>query len=110
MTINPEGWGGNYFNTTSRNANQVQFLPVLQLPSKKCLGRHEIRFGFDFLYRTFTGNSASRTVNLLPESCQAAQFFNAQCAGAEQIAFLRAREIARHGLPNFRNTSRTTGR
>ena len=27
-------------------------------------------------------------MNLLPESCPAAQFFNAQCAGAEQIAFL----------------------
>jgi len=67
MTINPEGWGGNYFNTSSRNANQLEVLPVLQLPSKKWLGRHEIRFGFDFLYRTFTGSSVSKSINLLEQ-------------------------------------------
>ena len=49
MTINPEGWGGNYFNTSSRNANQLEILPSMQLPSKSSLGHHEIRFGFDYL-------------------------------------------------------------
>jgi hypothetical protein len=88
MTINPEGWGGNYFNTTSRNAKQVEFLPVLQLPTKKFLGSHQLRFGFDFLYRTFTGNTDSRPIELLPESCPVAQFFNGVCTGAEQITFL----------------------
>ena len=67
MTINPEGWGGNYFNTSSRNANQVEALPALQLPSKSWLGRHDIRFGFDFLYRTFTGSTASQPISLLAE-------------------------------------------
>jgi hypothetical protein len=67
MTINPEGWGGNYFNTSSRNANQLELLPVLQLPSKSWLGHHDIRFGVDFLYRTFTGNSVSQQINLLAE-------------------------------------------
>jgi hypothetical protein len=65
MSINPEGWGGNYFNTSSRNADQVEVLPVLQLPMKSRFGQHEIRFGVDFLYRTFTGNSLSRNINLL---------------------------------------------
>jgi hypothetical protein len=88
MTINPEGWGGNYFNTTSRNANQVEILPALQLPSKNWLGHHEIRFGFDFLYRIFTGNSDSRTINLLPEACPPAEFFAGNCVGDEQITFL----------------------
>ena len=55
MTINPEGWGGNYFNRSSRNADQVEILPVLQLPTKHWFGTHEIRFGFDFLYPRFYG-------------------------------------------------------
>ena len=88
MIIDPEGWNGNYFNTTSRNANQVELLPVLQLPSKKWLGHHEIQFGFDFLYRTFTGNSDSRAVNLLAESCAPAEFLTGNCVGDERIAFL----------------------
>jgi hypothetical protein len=87
MTINPEGWGGNYFNTSSRNANQLEVLPALQLPSKKWLGRHEIRFGFDFLYRTFTGSSVSQPINLLPEGCTLAQLQAHACTSAEQITF-----------------------
>jgi hypothetical protein len=84
MTINPEGWGGNYFNTSSRNANQLEVLPVLQLPSKKWLGRHEIRFGFDFLYRTFTGSSLSRPINLLNQDGTIAEGITFQGPGALQ--------------------------
>jgi hypothetical protein len=87
MTINPEGWGGNYFNTSSRNANQVEALPVLQLPSKSWLGHHEIQFGVDFLYRTFSGSSVSRTINLLAEDCTPAEYLAQECAPAEQITF-----------------------
>jgi hypothetical protein len=87
MTINPEGWGGNYFNTSSRNADQVEVLPVLQLPMKSWHGQHEIRFGFDFLYRTFSGTSNSQTINLLPEGCTLANLQSTNCA-AEQINFL----------------------
>ncbi len=84
MNINPEGWGGNYFNTSSRNANQLEVLPALQLPSKKWLGRHEIRFGFDFLYRTFTGSSVSRPINLLNEDGTTAEQITFQGSGALQ--------------------------
>jgi Carboxypeptidase regulatory-like domain/TonB dependent receptor len=68
MTINPEGWGGNYFNTFSRNANQVEVLPILQLPAKSWLGSHQLQFGTDVLYRSFTGSSVSRPINLLEQS------------------------------------------
>ncbi len=68
MTINPEGWGGNYFNAFSRNANQVEALPVLQLPAKSWLGIHQLQFGTDVLYRSFTGSSVSRPINLLEEN------------------------------------------
>ncbi len=67
MTINPEGWGGNYFNTFSRNGNQVEALPILQLPTLSWLGSHQVQFGTDVLYRTFTGSSVSRPINLLAQ-------------------------------------------
>jgi hypothetical protein len=88
MTINPEGWGGNYFNISSRNANQAEILPSLQLPSKTWLGKHDIRFGIDFLYRTFTGSSISRSVNLLAEGCTLAGLQASACVPAETINFL----------------------
>lgn len=67
MTINPEGWGGNYFNTFSRNANQVELLPVVQLPVKSYFGTHQVQFGLDALERSFTGSSDSRPVHLLAQ-------------------------------------------
>lgn len=94
MTISPEGWGGNYFNRASRNADQVEILPVLQIPTKHWYGTHEIRFGFDFLYRTFTGNSVSQTINILPElpasngPCMLALLQANACSPVEQINFL----------------------
>ncbi len=78
QTINPEGWGGNYFNVSSRNANQLEILPVLQLPAKHWLGQHTIHIGFDYLYRTFTGSNVSRPIDLLQEDT----------SPAEQITFL----------------------
>ncbi len=87
LTINPEGWGGNYFDKSSRNADQFEALPVLQLPSKSWLGHHDIRFGVDFLYRTFTGSSVSQPISLLPEGCTLAGLQADLCTPAEQITF-----------------------
>ncbi len=67
MTISPLGWGGNYFNTFARNANQLEALPILQLPTISWLGTHQLQFGTDVLYRSFTGNSNSRPINLLDQ-------------------------------------------
>ncbi|HWF12556.1 MAG TPA: TonB-dependent receptor [Candidatus Acidoferrales bacterium] len=67
MTINPEGWGGNYFNTFSRNGNQMEALPILQLTTLSWLGSHQVQLGTDVLYRTFTGSSVSRPINLLAQ-------------------------------------------
>ncbi len=68
MTINPEGWGGNYFNAFSRNANQLEARPVLQLPVMSWHGSHQVQFGTDVLYRSFTGSSVSRPIDLLAEN------------------------------------------
>ncbi|HET6144237.1 MAG TPA: TonB-dependent receptor [Candidatus Acidoferrales bacterium] len=67
MTINPEGWGGNYFNTFSRNGNQVEALPIVQMPVLSWRGTHQVQFGSNALYRTFTGSSISRPIQLLAQ-------------------------------------------
>jgi hypothetical protein len=81
MTINPEGWGGNYFNTFSRNANQAEALPILQLPAMTWLGIHQLQFGTDVLYRSFTGSSVSRPIDLLEEDGAVDETINFQGAG-----------------------------
>jgi hypothetical protein len=87
MTINPEGWGGNFFNTSLLNANQLEALPVLQLPAVSWHGTHQVQFGTDVLYRTFTGSSDSRPVNLLAEGCTDIELFANECTPAETISF-----------------------
>ena len=79
MTISPVGWSGDYFNTAEHNANQVELVPSLQLPGKEWLGKHEIHFGFDFLYRTFTGSSASRPIDVYPQECSLVDLQINQC-------------------------------
>ena len=81
MQINPEGWGGNFFNAYWRNANQIEAIPNLQLPTKKWLGRHEFQFGADFLYRSYTGSSVSQPIELLAQDGTIAETINFQGAG-----------------------------
>ena len=85
MQISPEGWGGNFFNTWSRRANQVEALPAFQLPGKTWHGRHEVRFGEDVLYRSYNGSSVSHPVDLLAQDGTIAERIDFQGAG-----FLRA--------------------
>ena len=73
MQILPEGWGGNFFNSWLRNANQLEAIPSVQLPAKKWHGSHEIKFGTEVLYRTFEGSSVSRPVELLSEGASVSQ-------------------------------------
>jgi hypothetical protein len=90
MTINPEGWDGNYFNTFSRNANQLEALPILQLPAKSWHGSHQLQFGADVLYRSYTGSSISRPIDLLAEGCTFAKLTLKECTPTEEITFLPA--------------------
>jgi hypothetical protein len=81
MQINPEGWGGNFFNAYSRNANQLEAVPIVQLPTKHWLGRHDFQFGADFLYRTYTGSTISQPIELLAQDGTLAETINFQGAG-----------------------------
>ena len=68
MTISPAGWGGNFFNSWWRNANQVELLPMLQLPAKTWHGSHEFKFGVDVLNRSYRTSNVSHPVDLLDQN------------------------------------------
>ncbi len=68
MTISPSGWGGNFFNAWWRNANQLEILPMLQLPAKTWRGSHELKFGVDVLNRTYRTSNVSHPVDLLDQN------------------------------------------
>jgi len=65
MLINPEAWGGNFFDSWTRTANQFQAYPTFQFAPKKWLGRHELKIGADVTHRSYDGNSLSHPVQLL---------------------------------------------
>ena len=98
MQITPEGWGGNFFNTWSRRANQVEVLPAFQLPSKTWHGRHEVRFGEDVLYRSYNGSSVSHPVDLLAQDGSLAEQIAFQGAGLLRAADTEAAEFVEDQL------------
>ncbi len=81
MEISPAGWGGNYFNRWRRDSDQVEFLPAYQLSAKSWHGRHEVRFGEDFLYRSYDGSSISHPIELLALDGTVAERIDFQRAG-----------------------------
>jgi hypothetical protein len=81
MQITPEGWGGNFFNNWARKANQVEALPSVQLPTKSWYGRHDLKFGTDFLYRTYGGDSVSHPIRVRAEDGSLVEQINFQGSG-----------------------------
>jgi hypothetical protein len=65
MFLKPDGWGGNFFNSWERSSQQQEVLQTFQLPRKEWLGRHELKFGGDFVHRAYDGNSRSHPVQIL---------------------------------------------
>src|SRR5437764_628733 len=81
MQISPAGWGGNYFNSWNRKANQLEVLPVYQLSAKSWHGSHEVRLGTDILYRDYDGSSISHPLELLRQDGSVAERIDFQGAG-----------------------------
>ncbi len=81
MEISPEGWGGNYFNSWNRSANQLEALPAYQLSPKSWHGGHEVRFGADILYRNYDGTNISHPIELLAQDGSVAERIDFQGAG-----------------------------
>jgi carboxypeptidase family protein/TonB-dependent receptor-like protein len=119
MEISPEGWGGNYFNSWNRKANQLEILPAYQLSAKTWHGSHEVRFGTDILYRNYEGASISHPVELLAQDGSVAERIDFQGAGllsasdAEVSEFIQDHwTLNSHLTLNFgaRLTSQSVGR
>src|SRR5213082_1799041 len=119
MQISPEGWRGNYFNRWNRYANQLEALPTYQLSPKTWLGSHEVRFGSDILYRSYSGTNVSHPIGLLAEDGSMAEQINFQGAGqlkttdAEVSEFIQDHwAVNKHLTFNFgaRVSSQTIGR
>src|SRR5467141_3948991 len=119
MEISPEGWGGNYFNSWNRKANQLEVLPAYQLSAKSWHGGHEVRFGTDILYRSYDGTSISHPIELLAQDGSVAERIDFQGAGllgasdAEVSEFIQDRwTLNSHLTLNFgsRLSSQSIGR
>ena len=67
LLLTPDGWGGNFFDSWTRTASQLEAAPSFQFAPRNFLGRHEIRIGTDVTHRSFRGNSLSQSVRLLRE-------------------------------------------
>jgi Carboxypeptidase regulatory-like domain/TonB-dependent Receptor Plug Domain len=78
MLINPEGYGGDYFNQWSRRGKEFQLVPAYQFSEKHWHGRHELHVGVDFDHRSFTGFSATDPIQLLREDGTLAETINFQ--------------------------------
>ena len=65
MLINPESWGGNFFSSWTRNANQFELYPTFQFAPKRWMGRHEFKVGVDVTHRSYAGSSFSHPIQLL---------------------------------------------
>src|SRR6202035_3357602 len=81
MLITPEGWGGNFFNSWSRNANELETRPAFQFADKSWHGRHAVKIGLDFSRRSYIGDNTSRPVLLLRQDGTVAEQIGFQGAG-----------------------------
>ena len=93
MQITPLGWGGNFFNTWSRRANQVEALPAFQLPAKNWHGHHQVRFGEDVLYRSYQGSSVSHPIDLVAADGTVPERIGFQGAGQLKASDTEAAEF-----------------
>ncbi len=64
MLLTPNGFGGNYFNSYRRFADQQELLEEYRLPTKKWHGDHHLQVGGDFYHRAYYGTSTSSPVDI----------------------------------------------
>jgi hypothetical protein len=76
MVINPEGYGGNYFNTWSRHGKEFQLLESYDLSKKQWHGSHAIRVGMDVDWRSFSGTTESHPIQILRSDNSLAETVN----------------------------------
>jgi hypothetical protein len=82
MLVTPNGWGGNFFNSWSRNGNELEFRPAFQFADVTWHGRHQLKIGLDVSRRSFTGSSISRPVQVLRQDGSVAEQIDFQGPGS----------------------------
>ena len=85
LLMTPEGFGGNAFNRWKRTSNQYEFLPTLQLQTRKWHGIHEVKIGADVIHQNYDGTTHSDPIQVLREDGSL----------AERIDFVAANRV--HG-------------
>jgi len=93
MLLTPEAWGGNYFNSWARSANQFEAAPTFQFAHWNLLGRHETKVGVDATRRSFRGSSDSRDVQLLREDGSLAEQIGFDGPGSLNASITDAEEF-----------------
>ena len=83
MLINPQGYGGNYFNFWSRRGKEFQAVPTFTFPKKHWHGEHEIRVGVDVDWRSFFGVSVSNPIHILRQDNSLAETINFSSAPSQ---------------------------
>ena len=73
MLVTPDGWGGNFFDSWNRTANQYEVSPLYQFAPAKWLGRHEIKIGADVSHRSFNGTDVPHPIQVLRQDQTAAE-------------------------------------
>jgi Carboxypeptidase regulatory-like domain/TonB dependent receptor len=81
MLVTPDGWGGNFFNSWSRDANEFEFRPAMQFGDKSWHGRHTLKVGFDISRRSYTGTSLSHPIQVLRQDGSLAEQIDFQGEG-----------------------------
>jgi hypothetical protein len=64
MLVTPTGWGGNFFNTYTRNSNQEELGETYQFAKKEWHGKHEVKTGVEAHRRSYLGTSESHPVTI----------------------------------------------
>jgi hypothetical protein len=93
MLVTPDGWGGDFFNSWSRNANELELRPTFQFADLNWLGRHQLKVGVDVSRRSFEGSSVSHPIQILRQDGSVAEQINFQGSGLLSAASNEADEF-----------------
>jgi Carboxypeptidase regulatory-like domain/TonB dependent receptor len=83
MLVTPEGWSGNFFNSWSRDGDELEFRPAFEFPSKSWHGQHQLKIGVDVSRRSFDGSTVSHPIQLLRQDGSLAEEITFQGQGLQ---------------------------
>jgi Carboxypeptidase regulatory-like domain len=93
MQITPDGWAGNFFNSWSRNANEIEVRPAFQFANIHWHGQHQLKIGLDASRRWFEGSTTSHPVDALRADGSIAEKITFQGTGLLNPASTEAGEF-----------------